>query len=410
MRRLLVYLGGIVGVLLLAVIGLAGWIRTSGLPHYPVARIDVTIAPTPERIAHGRDLARMLCASCHFNPATRSLAGKRMADVTPQFGVIYAPNITRHPERGIGQWTDGELLSLLRTGIRRDGRYTPPFMVKLPRASDEDLASIIAFLRSDDPLVAPSDVATPPSEFGFLTKLLSRVAWSPLPYPQAPIVAPDTADAMARGRYLANDLLDCYACHSSDFTRLDVLQPERSAGFYEGGNTLLDAGGREIFSTNLTPDPETGIGAWTEEQFVRALTGGLRPDGSTILYPMQPYAALTDADARAIYTYLRSLAPVVKSRPPSPAHEVARAESAGQKTYNERGCPSCHGPAGVGLYDLRGATRRYPTNEDLARFIRNPGAQVPGIAMPAFGGVIPDAELPGLIAYVRALQVESGSR
>ena len=111
-------------------------------------------------MARGTRLAKMLCVSCHFDPATRVLSGRRMADVPPEFGAIYSANITRHQTHGIASWTDGEIVYLLRTGIRRDGRYAPPYMVKLPHASDEDILSIIAFLRSDDPLVAPNDTPT----------------------------------------------------------------------------------------------------------------------------------------------------------------------------------------------------------------------------------------------------------
>ena len=97
-----------------------------------------------------------------------------MDDMPPQFGVAYSLNITQHPQKGIGSWTDGEIAYLLRTGIARDGRYTPPWMVKLPRASDEEIASIIAFLRSDDPLVQASDVEDIPSRPTFFAKFLCR--------------------------------------------------------------------------------------------------------------------------------------------------------------------------------------------------------------------------------------------
>ena len=57
-----------------------------------------------------------------------------------RFGVVYSANITRHPGRGIGGWSDGDIAHLVRTGVARDGRYVPPWMVKLPHLADEDLA------------------------------------------------------------------------------------------------------------------------------------------------------------------------------------------------------------------------------------------------------------------------------
>src|SRR5262245_63862869 len=131
----------------------------------------------------------MLCAGCHMNVQTGKLSGADMKIDDP-FGKIYSYNITQHPTKGIGAWTDGEIAFLLRTGIARDGRYTPPWMVKLPHMSDEDLRDVIAFLRSDDPLVRPVHVPDRPPQPSFFTKLLTRVAFRPLPWPEGPVEAP----------------------------------------------------------------------------------------------------------------------------------------------------------------------------------------------------------------------------
>ena len=73
------------------------------------------------------------------------------------------------------------------------------------------------------------------------------------------------------------------------------------------------------YAANLTPDKETGIGSWTEEQIIRGIYG-VRPDGRTLLHPMPwPYYAgkIADGDLKAILTYLRSLKPV-KNKVPVP--------------------------------------------------------------------------------------------
>jgi hypothetical protein len=93
----------------------------------------------------------MLCAGCHMDSATGGLTGKRMPDLPTQFGEAWSRNITADPSRGSARGRTARSSILLRTGISRDGRYTPPWMVKLPNASDEDLRDIVAFLRSDDP-------------------------------------------------------------------------------------------------------------------------------------------------------------------------------------------------------------------------------------------------------------------
>src|SRR5204863_7946663 len=130
-----------------------------------------------------------LCAACHLDNETSTLAGKPMPDVPSKFGSAHSANITRDRETGIGAWTDGEIAYLLRTGVRRDGRYTPPWMVKLPNMADEDLKDVIAFLRSDDPLLRPVHAKRPACRPSLFTKLLARVAFKPIPYPQAPIAA-----------------------------------------------------------------------------------------------------------------------------------------------------------------------------------------------------------------------------
>ena len=110
--------------------------------------------------------------------------------------------------------------------------------------ADEDLKDVIAFLRSDDPLVRPVKAKRPPSRPSLFTKLLSHVAFKPLPYPPAAIAAPDPADKVAHGRYLVQARAICFPCHSADFASLDELVPERSKGYLGGGNAMPDVNGR----------------------------------------------------------------------------------------------------------------------------------------------------------------------
>jgi mono/diheme cytochrome c family protein len=275
-------------------------------------------------------------------------------------------------------------------------------MIKLPHLSDEDLHAIIAFLRSDDPLVRPADVASVPSRPSLLVKLLSRVAWKPLPYPDKPIVAPSWNDRVAYGRYLTHNL-GCFACHSQDFRKLDALHPEKSAGYLGGGNRLLDINGREIVAPNITFDRETGIGRWTEPQFVRAIRAGFRPDGKPILYPMLPSPELSIDEVRALYAYLKTVPVLHNRRPPAQELVLTADASEGQRIYFKYSCHSCHGLDGVGVADLRPANRKYKHDAELAAWIKHPSKLRPGTKMPDWDGVIPEAELKPLVAYVRSL-------
>lgn len=309
MKKVLKIGGMLLGILLLLVLAVVLFVNVRGIPSYEVEKLDYTVDVTPERVMHGKKLAGMLCANCHMNPETGRLSGTHMQDAPPEFGEIYSANITQDQQYGLGRYTDGELVFLLRTGIKRDGSYAPPYMAKLPAMADEDIDAIIAFLRSDDELVQAVNTPAQTSKPSFLTKLLCNVAFKPLPMPTARISRPDTTDQLALGKYLAHNL-DCYSCHSADFKTNDFLTPEHSKGYFGGGNKPLNRKGEVILTANLTPDPETGIGSWSEEQFVKALKYGLKDGEPALQYPMTPYTSLTDYEAAAIFKYLKTIPPI----------------------------------------------------------------------------------------------------
>ena len=102
-----------------------------------------------------------------------------------------------------------------------------------------------------------------------------------------------------QGRYLAI-AGNCMSCHTSE-----------GGESFAGGVAFATPFGT-MYSTNITPDPDTGIGRWTLAQFSRALREGVRPDGQH-LYPAFPYTSFTrtsDADVAAIFSYLKTLTPV----------------------------------------------------------------------------------------------------
>lgn len=302
----------VLGLLVLAA-GAAGVINVRGIPEYETQEVEFNAAVTPERVARGKKLASMLCQHCHFDAKTQSYSGKFVADAPPEFGKAYAPNITQSQTHGIGTWTDAEIAYLLRTGVKRDGRYAPPWMPKLPLIADEDLKSIIAFLRSDDPLVAANELPDVPCEPSFLTKFLCTVAFKPLPYPDQVYTAPFSDDYVQLGNYLSNNVLACYECHSADFKSNNALHPEQSAGFYGGGNLMLDPEGKPIYTSNITPHKTDGIGSWSKAEFIGAVMYGRRPDGSQLRGPMAPYVALDSSEAGAIYDYLMTVPPLPNS-------------------------------------------------------------------------------------------------
>jgi mono/diheme cytochrome c family protein len=130
-------------------------------------------------------------------------------------------------------------------------------------------------------------------------------------------------DPVARGRYLTT-VMDCGGCHDTG-AFADKRAPE---GHLAGSDIGFELPGMGVFyPPNLTPNPDTGIGKWSEADIVKALRTGERPDGR-ILAPIMPwnnYAKLTDEDARAIVAYLRSL-------PPSPHRSPGPAQAATAKS------------------------------------------------------------------------------
>lgn len=305
MKKILKLLGySVGGIVLLLLLG-ASVIAFKPMPVYEVNAPDLAVDITEERVLKGKQLAMVTCNHCHRG-TNGKLEGKLLAD-EPGFGEVYGPNITQHRTYGIGSYTDGELFYLLRTGIKPDGQLAFPMMLRTLHMADEDIYNLIAYLRSDDPSVQPSEAVHPPMPRNFLVKLLYTIAFKPLPYSGEPVPVPSRDDKIAYGKYLVDGKLICYDCHSASFETNNQVQPDQSVGYLTGGSPIILAGMEDtVYSANITMDPENGIGTWDEEQFFTALTTGKRPDGRPLKYPMLPYTFLDSTDASAIYAYLSS--------------------------------------------------------------------------------------------------------
>ena len=310
MRKFLKIVSILLGSLLLLISILALYVKTSSLPTYEVNAPELKISIDSAKVAEGYRIATALCSQCHASEDGK-LGGAFMEKSA--IGNIHAPNITQHPEHGIAKYTDGELALLLRTGIKRDGNYAPPWMSKLPHLSDEDLESVIAFLKSDHPMVQASDKERGPITYGLLGKALIKFGmFKPLPYPEEPVMAPKPTDKVAYGKYLATAKYECYGCHSESFMKVDIMVPENTPGYFGGGNQLKNKKEEIMLSKNLTMDPETGLGNWTEEEFIRAVKYGALPNGEGNRSPMLAYSQLSDQEVAAIWAYFKTL-PIIKN-------------------------------------------------------------------------------------------------
>lgn len=290
-------------VLLLALAALYN--QVADTPSYAVNAPDLQVQLNSSRIARGAKIISATCSYCHQGE-NGQLDGRLLVD-DPAFAIIYGPNITQDTAAGIGTYTDGELVHLLRTGIKKNGKLVMPMMAKMPHMADEDVYSIIAYLRSSSPKVQASAKEQPAPKLGFVGKALSRLVFRPLSLPEAPIPFPDTNDRVAYGKYLATDLMECANCHSASFETYNVVEPQKSPGYFAGGNTVAIAGKGSLLSPNITMHPEKGIGKWDEATFIKAVKYRQHPNG-TELNPIMPnYGAYSESEIAAVWAYLQTI-------------------------------------------------------------------------------------------------------
>jgi mono/diheme cytochrome c family protein len=286
------------------------WDRTFDAP-YPALQAS----RDPAAVARGRYLAYgpAHCASCHVAPADRSrfAAGGEppMAGGSPfrlPIGTWYPANLTPDSATGIGRWTDGELARVLRHNLRRDGRPLLPAM-EYRALADSDVVAVLSFLRAQPPVRH----AVPARQLNAAGRaVFALLAAPPRPGAAAPPTAPTSArpaDAgVARGAYVANEVAGCDGCH----TQRSHLTGRYTGAPYGGGSVFPDerAPGREYVAPNLTPHPRAGHTAgWSEAQFVARMRAGRTLPGSPMHW--ESASRISDADLRAVYRYLRTLAP-----------------------------------------------------------------------------------------------------
>lgn len=260
------------------------------------------------RLERGRYLVEnvMLCFACHSEvnwdaPDAPVVAGTKGAGAPfPETVLPFplnSPNITPDPETGAGSWTDTQFAGAIREGIGHDGRVLFPGMPYpfFHQLSDEDLAAVIAYLRSLPPVRHEVPKTPLPDE---LQQVLR-----PMPI-TAPVPPPDSSDPVKRGEYLATMGL-CGDCHTPLDEHMQLIQELAFAG----GRSLVGGWG-EAASHNITPDP-SGIAHYDEELFIKVLRTG-NPGGRQ-LNPIMLwgyYRNMTDEDLKAIFAYLQSLKPV----------------------------------------------------------------------------------------------------
>lgn len=283
--------------------------------------IPTKFQPTEARLKRGRYLVEGVahCVMCHSpqdwnsrwigpKPGLKGSGGLMEDELAPF--KVYAPNITPDSDTGSGAWTDEQFERALRQGIGHDGRKLFNLMPyeSFRKLSDEDLASVVVYIRSLAPVrqQQPKTQLPPPL-------LASLPSLGPVP---GPVAAPDRRDPVKYGEYLVT-IGNCRACHD---TFDDQFQPV--PGMVFAGGTRLKGPWGDVHSANLTPDP-SGISYYDEKLFIRTIRTG--HVGARKLNPIMPTAyfrRMTDQDLKAIFAYLRTLKPVQhrvdNTEPPTP--------------------------------------------------------------------------------------------
>ncbi|MGH7731483.1 MAG: c-type cytochrome [Candidatus Eiseniibacteriota bacterium] len=298
-------------------------VAVAGLATFVAARQNLTFdAPYPRIaasgdsavVARGRYLVRDVvnCAQCHGD-TTQMVAMMAGEDIPLSGGfhwaippgTFYARNITPDDETGLGHIPDSAVARALRHGVGHDGRALLPFM-EVQGLADDDLAAVISYLRSQPPVHNP----IPAHRYTLLGRAVkATVLANPVGLKEAPLAASPRGATVENGRYLAESVALCWACHTQRSNATGELVGPRYGGA-TGVEEPSDRG--HVWSPpNITADPTTGrLGAMTEDQFLARFRAGRLLPGSPM--PWQGFQRTAEDDLRAIYRYLKTVPTVTR--------------------------------------------------------------------------------------------------
>lgn len=263
-----------------------------------VSAVTPAVAQTPAERGGYLVNTLMTCNNCHtpMGPQgpdfSKALSGGLTFD-EPPFKVT-ASNMTPDPDTGLGKWTDAQIKTLLRKGVRPDGTKVAPIMPTgfYEILTDKDVDAIVAYLRTVTPVKNQSPA--PVYKMAFERDIP--------PGADKPMPEADLSNPVKKGFYLAT-AAHCMECHTPmdkgrhDFSKLGA-----------GGTEFPGPWGKSV-SRNITSSKAKGLGDWSDDEIKRAITQGIHKDGSKLRPPMgYPfYARMTPDDLNAVVAYLRTV-------------------------------------------------------------------------------------------------------
>lgn len=310
--RMILYL---VLVVVIALVVVVAYIKLA-LPNVGDA-LNMKVELTHDRMEHGKYLAHnvAVCMDCHSTRDWGKFAGPIQAGTLGAGGEVFdqkigfpgsftSKNITPH---ALADWTDGEIFRAITAGVDRNNKALFPIMPyhHYGKVDKEDIYDIIAYIRSIESV--KSEISSSRADFPM------NIIIHLMPKKPQFIEKPDKSDKLKYGEYMTT-LAGCLDCH----TPMEKGKPDLEKAFSGGVAFPLPTGGT-VYSSNITPDKETGIGSWTEDAFIRRFK--LYEDSVFTPYeiasnqfntvmPWTMYDGMKDDDLAAVYTYLKSLEPL----------------------------------------------------------------------------------------------------
>jgi mono/diheme cytochrome c family protein len=336
-------------------------------------------------------------------------------------GPIISTNITPDPDHGIGRYTFEDFRRAMREGIAPGSKHLYPAMpyTAYAKATDDDLQALFDYLKHG---VAPSDYAPPPTKLPFpLNQRWALRFWKAAFLPQGTYAAkPAQGAEWNRGAYLVQSFGHCGSCHTP-----------RGVGFQERGydesakHFLTGMVNDNWYASNLTGDLGAGLGRVDGAAIARFLRTG-HGDGDAAFGSMaeeveKSLQHLTEADARATATYLKSLPAqrnegryvpsTAATRSAAQGNHAGDVESTGASVYRSF-CAQCHQADGKGVPGVFPRLAGNPAllSEDATSVIRLvlAGGTSPATAagpapqtMPGFNSVLTDVQMAQALTYTR---------
>lgn len=378
----------------------------------PASPLSGAPASITDPLKRGEYLARAAdCVACHTAPGGQPFAGGFQFKLP--FGSLYGTNITADKETGIGTWSDDEFVRAVREGVSPHGNLYPAMpYTSYAGMSRDDILAIKAWLFSLPPVKQQNRVNSLPFPFN---QRWGMSFWNIVFLDNRRFEAdPAKDDVWNRGAYLATSLGHCAECHTPRNLAFGLMKSQ-------------DLSGEKIqgwFASNITPDAQTGIGNWSDQQLSDYLSHGHATGRSSASGPMAEVVEnstqyLTSEDNHALVTYLRNVQPVktdsastVNLQPDGAVNSSAILPADTSGTLGQQlfagDCSGCHQWNGAGRQSpyasLKGATAvNAPQGQSVVQAILHGTRLSVGdqtLLMPDFGQKYSDEEVAAVANYV----------